>query len=100
MPHDLDSQPPLLTAEETVAPRRHPLLGIWIQPRATIRNLLADGSPARALILFAPLAGIAQSAARAADRGFGTSLPLPLIVLIVVLVGSIGGVVWWLLLSF
>jgi len=77
---------------EVQAKSLNPWFSIWIKPRETIRWIV-DTDPTRQVILLAALGGIAQSLDRAAGRSAGDILSIPVIFLLVLFGGSIGGVI-------
>ncbi|HET6445484.1 MAG TPA: Yip1 family protein [candidate division Zixibacteria bacterium] len=78
--------------EPSAWPKR-PWLDIWVKPRGTIRTIV-ENDPARYVLIFAALAGIAQALERASSRDLGNNSPsLVALLAIVLIVGSIGGLV-------
>lgn len=69
----------------------NPWVSIWLKPRETIRWIVAT-DPTRQVILLAALGGISQSLDRAAGRSAGDVLSVPVIFLIALIGGSIGGI--------
>jgi hypothetical protein len=69
----------------------NPWVSIWIRPRETIRWIV-ETDPTRQVILLAALSGIAQSLARASERSLGDIISVPIIFIIALIAGSIGGI--------
>ena len=70
----------------------HPWVSIWIKPRETIRCIVST-DPTRQVILLAALGGIAQSLDRAASEYFGDKLSMPVLLIMILALGPIGGVI-------
>jgi hypothetical protein len=71
----------------------NPWLTIWTQPRATIRQIVKH-NPDYQVIVLGALLGMAQALDRAAARNAGDSLGLPMILLLCLIGGPIGGLVF------
>jgi hypothetical protein len=87
-------------AEMTIAPPRpaaaasdgdaSPFVSIWLHPRDTIRGIL-DRDPTYLVIPLAAVGGIFQAISRASDRNAADLLSLPVVLLIALIGGPIGG---------
>lgn len=77
---------------ETRSLTQSPFLTIWIRPRDTIRRIV-DTNPTRHVLLLAALSGAAESLDRAIGEGMGDRVSLPIVLVIVLALGPIGGIV-------
>ena len=73
---------------------KHPLLQVWIHPRATVRQALAV-PPSPALWLLAAASGLASSLVRAQGHNLGAQAPVRFIWLLAVPIGGAVGLVEW-----
>ena len=71
---------------------KNPWISIWSQPRDTIRAIV-QVDPKRHVILLAALAGVGRILDRASANNWGDDTSLPLIILIALIGGSIGGII-------
>jgi hypothetical protein len=78
--------------ENTTQQMLNPWVSIWTRPRATIQQIV-DVNPQRYIWALAAVSGVADALNQASERSAGDELGLPLILLIVVAAGSIGGIV-------
>ncbi len=78
--------------ENTTQQMLNPWVSIWTRPRATIQQIV-DVNPQRYIWVLAAVSGVADALNQASERSAGDELGLPLILLIVVAAGSIGGIV-------
>jgi len=69
-----------------------PWFDIWTKPRGTIRSIISS-DPTKYVIVLAILSGIAQVLSSAAEYNLGDQLPLPFIFVIVLIAGSIMGMI-------
>jgi len=70
----------------------NPWLSIWLQPRATIRQIV-DTNPRQQVLLLAALGGVVETLDRASMRSAGDMLPLAAILGVAALGGPIFGIV-------
>lgn len=68
----------------------NPWLTMWTQPRATIQQIV-DSDPKRFVLVLAALGGFFEALDRASARSMGDELELPLIFLIALIAGPLGG---------
>ncbi|MBA7471670.1 hypothetical protein ES707_06979 [subsurface metagenome] len=71
---------------------RSPWVTIWTMPRATIRKIL-DTNPKHMVLLLAMLGGFAYALSRFSGGDIDIVFPVPIVLLICTIVGSIGGVI-------
>ena len=69
-----------------------PWLTILVQPRSTIRAVV-DADPKRYVVALAVLYGIADSLSRAEGGSMADSMPLPLVFVLVIALGGVGGLI-------
>lgn len=67
-----------------------PWLTILIQPRSTIRAIV-DSDPKLYVVPLAVLYGIANGLSRSESRSYADTMPLPMVLIIAIAVGGIGG---------
>lgn len=89
---DVSLVPAPTAATVVEMPEGGPWLGMWTQPRETVRALVAT-DPHRAVLLLAGLAGIAQVLENASSRNVGDTLPLFAIVASALLIGPFAGII-------
>lgn len=70
----------------------NPWLSMWIRPRASIQQIV-DDDPDHLVVLLAAIAGIGSVLDRACMKSMGDRLELPLILIIAVIAGPIGGII-------
>ncbi|HDP90432.1 MAG TPA: YIP1 family protein [Thioalkalivibrio sp.] len=70
----------------------NPWFSMWLQPRATIQQIV-DTNPERMVLLLAALGGIAQMLDRASGQGFGDRMSLEAVLGAALAVGIISGVI-------
>lgn len=68
-------------------------LTIWTRPRSTIRAFLESTHPKRSIIPLAMGGGVVYAINMASSRNMGDQMPLYMILLISLLVGSISGII-------
>ena len=68
----------------------NPWLTMWTQPRATIQQIV-DEDPKRFVLALAALGGFFEVLDRASARSMGDEFELPLILLIALILGPLGG---------
>jgi len=78
--------------EDAATSRLNPWLSIWTKPRATIRQIVTH-DPNRLVLLLGAVSGFSQALDRAAIRGVGDEMALPLVFLVAAIGGGIGGIV-------
>jgi hypothetical protein len=71
----------------------NPWITMWIKPRSTIQQIV-DTNPEHKVILLAAAAGFSQYLQRASDEGMGDRWEWPIIFLIAMIVGPIGGMIF------
>jgi hypothetical protein len=78
-----------------IAVAQHPLLSIWLHPRATIRRIVTE-SPTRFVILFACILGANRVLGRALSHDLGENFTLGQILLAAAVLGPVNGffMVW------
>ena len=69
----------------------NPWISMWLQPRATIQQII-DDNPARSVLLLSAIVGIGSVLDRASMKSTGDQLGLAAILAIAIFVGPIGGV--------
>lgn len=83
------------TSQPTTS-HRVPWLAIWIMPRKTIRQIV-DADPDRHVAILAVLSGVARALDIAAKQMLGDMMSLKDMLIICVIGGIVGGVLWlWL----
>jgi len=65
---------------------------MWINPRATIQQIV-DTSPEHLVLFLAAVVGFSNGLDQASARCVGDTLPLPMIFLIALIAGPVGGVI-------
>jgi heme/copper-type cytochrome/quinol oxidase subunit 2 len=70
----------------------NPWVSMWTQPRRTIQQIV-DGDPEHLVLLPAFLTGFAQSLNRASGKSMGDDMEWPMIFLVAVIAGPIGGLI-------
>lgn len=70
----------------------NPWISMWTKPRETIRQIVAT-DPQRMVLLLAAVVGVSNFLDRAAARGMGDRIELPLILAAAVIAGPIFGIV-------
>lgn len=70
----------------------NPWVSIWTRPRVTIQQIVTT-DPERSVLLLAGVAGISEALSRASMRGLGDRIDVPIILVISILVGPIGGII-------
>ena len=78
---------------------RLPWLSVWIHPRRTIRSLAHQGSVDGTKLLVA-LYGIQNAMSRASNKDTGDQLSFAAVMAIVLVLGPLGGFVYWLISSY
>jgi hypothetical protein len=71
----------------------NPWITMWIKPRATIQQIV-DTNPERKVHLLAAAAGFSQYLDRASEKGMGDIWEWPMIFMIAMIVGPIGGMIF------
>lgn len=70
----------------------NPWRSMWTQPRATMQQIV-DSDPDRHVLLLAAIAGMSHSLDNASMNHTGDTLALPVIFMIAILLGPIGGII-------
>ncbi len=70
----------------------NPWLTMWTRPRGTIR-MIVDTDPSRSVILLAVIYGISSTLSRSMQKDTGDVLPLPALLGLAFIGGSIGGII-------
>lgn len=78
--------------ETTGGTTLNPWFSIWVQPRATIQQII-DSHPTRLVLLLAAVAGFSQFLDRAVMKNLGDRLEWPMIFAIAAVAGPVMGVV-------
>jgi hypothetical protein len=69
-----------------------PFVGVWLSPRDTVRSIV-NSDPRYMVLPLAAAAGITQSLDRAVGKNAGDVVSLPVILLMVLVLGPIGGII-------
>lgn len=77
---------------DTDKPRLNPWFSMWTKPRATIQQIV-DEDPERLIVVLVSLSGVDNALSRASAKNLGDIFDWPIIILIAVIVGPIGGMV-------
>jgi hypothetical protein len=77
-----------IAKEETL----NPWLSMWMQPRATIQQIV-DSNPERLVLVLAAIAGISRVLNRASLKSLGDIIEWPLIFLIAAILGPVAGII-------
>jgi hypothetical protein len=78
-------------AERTAQFDASPFVGVWLSPRNTVRGIL-DSDPKYLVLPLAAIGGIFQSLNRLMDRNAADMISLPILLLLAVTAGPIGGI--------
>jgi hypothetical protein len=78
--------------EEMYQQKLNPWFSIWMQPRATIQQIV-ETDPRRLVLVLAALGGFSTVLDRASMRSLGDKLDWPVLLLLAVVVGPIAGIV-------
>lgn len=70
----------------------NPWLSMWMQPRATIQQII-DDDPKKLVLLLAACSGVFETLSRASERSTGDNLDLPIIFAMAIILGPIGGII-------
>lgn len=84
--------PPAWETRETIPAPIDPWLSMWLHPRRTVRHLV-DQRPGYGVLLLTALGGIAQSLDNMTRRNAGDSMALPVVLLLALILGPIGGLI-------
>lgn len=71
----------------------NPWTSVWTQPRATIQQVV-ETNPERWVLLLAAISGISGVLDRASMQSLGDKVALPMIIVVAILAGSIGGIIY------
>jgi len=66
---------------------------VWVKPRTVVRQFLDSSNPTKNMIVISMAAGALTSLDQASSRSVGDQMPLFLILLLALVVGSLGGIV-------
>ncbi|HEY7502119.1 MAG TPA: YIP1 family protein [Vicinamibacterales bacterium] len=69
-----------------------PFVGVWLNPRDTMRSIISS-DPTYMVIPLAAAGGIMQALDRAVGKNAGDVLSLPVLLLLVLIAGPIGGII-------
>jgi hypothetical protein len=87
----MDSRPPWDAPAASAEPI-DPWLSMWLRPRATVRHLV-DTRPRDGVLLLTALGGIAESLDRMSGRNAGDTMSLPVVLIVAVVFGPLGGLI-------